>query len=148
MSFTSFSFLFYKQEPTHRKVGNKPHPIPRGFLSRVGPTCSNSRQIIPPRFFFTFSLQLSTKWSITILWLLVECRDIAKWRYCKQTKKTRLSLSWCSYNQGLTSFPLSKYCCSNTRWYHRHVLDRFEATLKKIHRTMIWWTLFSCVLEM
>ena len=26
------------QEPTHRKVGSKPHPTSRGFLSRVGPT--------------------------------------------------------------------------------------------------------------
>ena len=30
------------QKPTHRKVASKPHPTPRGFLSKVGPTCSNS----------------------------------------------------------------------------------------------------------
>ena len=33
------------QEPTHRKVGSKPHLVPRGFLSRVGPTGSKSRWI-------------------------------------------------------------------------------------------------------
>ena len=33
------------QEPTHYKVGNKPHPAPRGLLSRGGPTTSNSRRI-------------------------------------------------------------------------------------------------------
>ena len=27
------------QEPTHRKVGSKPHLASRGFLSRVGTTC-------------------------------------------------------------------------------------------------------------
>ena len=39
------SYMFYKQEPTHRKVCSKPHHAPRGFLSMVGPTSSNSRQI-------------------------------------------------------------------------------------------------------
>ena len=41
-------FFFKKvgsQEPNHCKVGTKPHHAPRGFLSMVGPTCSNSRQI-------------------------------------------------------------------------------------------------------
>ena len=33
------------QEPTHRKVSSKPHHAPRGFLSKVGPTGSNSRRI-------------------------------------------------------------------------------------------------------
>jgi len=33
------------QEPTHCKVGSKPHHASRGFLSRVGPTSSNSRRI-------------------------------------------------------------------------------------------------------
>ena len=32
---------FYKQEPTHRKVGNKPDFAPRNFSSMVRPTCSN-----------------------------------------------------------------------------------------------------------
>ena len=32
----------------HSKVGNKPHPASRGFLSRVGPTGSNSRWIDCP----------------------------------------------------------------------------------------------------
>jgi hypothetical protein len=30
---------------THRKVDNKPHPAPRGFLSKVGSTGSNSCRI-------------------------------------------------------------------------------------------------------
>ena len=33
------------QEPTHRKVGSKPHTAPRGFLSRVEPIGSYSRRI-------------------------------------------------------------------------------------------------------
>ena len=33
------------QEPTRRKVGSKPHPAPRGFLSKVGPMGSNSCRI-------------------------------------------------------------------------------------------------------
>ena len=33
------------QESTHLKVGNKLHPTPRGFLSRVGPTGLTSRRI-------------------------------------------------------------------------------------------------------
>ena len=33
------------QEPTHHKVGSKAHPASKGFLSRVGPTCSNLRRI-------------------------------------------------------------------------------------------------------
>jgi hypothetical protein len=34
------------QEPTHHKLGNKPHPAPRGSLSMVGPTNSNSRRSV------------------------------------------------------------------------------------------------------
>ena len=33
------------QEPTYRKVGSKPHPVPRRFLYTVRPTGSNSRRI-------------------------------------------------------------------------------------------------------
>ena len=33
------------QEPTQCNVGMKPHPAPRGFSSRVGPTGSNSSWI-------------------------------------------------------------------------------------------------------
>ena len=33
------------QDPTHRKVGNKPHLASRGFLNKVGPTGSKSRRI-------------------------------------------------------------------------------------------------------
>jgi hypothetical protein len=33
------------QEPTHRKVGSKPHSASRGILSKLGLTCSNSCQI-------------------------------------------------------------------------------------------------------
>ena len=41
-----FSLLDGKnQEPTHCKIGSKPHPAPRVSLSRVGPTGSNSRRI-------------------------------------------------------------------------------------------------------
>ena len=32
------------QEPTHRKVGSKPHHAPRWFSSKVGPTGSNLRR--------------------------------------------------------------------------------------------------------
>ena len=42
-----FSLLDEKnQEPTHRKVGSKPHPAPRESLNRVGPTGSNSLWIV------------------------------------------------------------------------------------------------------
>jgi hypothetical protein len=34
-----------KPRAPHRKVGSLPHHPPRGFLSKVGPTCSNSRRI-------------------------------------------------------------------------------------------------------
>ena len=34
------------QEPTHCKAGSKPHHAPRGVLSRVGPTSSNSCWIV------------------------------------------------------------------------------------------------------
>ena len=59
---TSFSALIFatmyffrdvvKQESTYHKVGSKPHPAPRGFLSMVGPTGSNSRRIARCWFFF------------------------------------------------------------------------------------------------
>jgi hypothetical protein len=52
---TMKSFLYFtgkklsrwvrSQEPTHRKISNKPHPAPRGFLSRVEPTCSKPHQV-------------------------------------------------------------------------------------------------------
>jgi len=36
----NYGFFFLldgkNQDPTHRKVGSKPHPTPRGSLSRVG----------------------------------------------------------------------------------------------------------------
>ena len=39
--------LVGSREPTHRDVGNKPHPtLGGGFLSGVGSTGSNSRQIV------------------------------------------------------------------------------------------------------
>ena len=31
-----YTLIFYKQKPTHHKVGNKPHHAPRGFLSMDG----------------------------------------------------------------------------------------------------------------
>ena len=43
---------FNKQEPTHCKVGSEPHPAPRGFLSKIGPTGSNSCHIAGRWFFF------------------------------------------------------------------------------------------------
>jgi hypothetical protein len=53
---TSFYFIFFiEKESTHRKVGDKPHLAPREFLSMVGPTGSNSRQITRRWFFFSFS---------------------------------------------------------------------------------------------
>ena len=52
-----------KQEPTHRKVGSKPHPARRGFLSMVGPTGSNSRWIAQCWFFFSFLLCYASMFS-------------------------------------------------------------------------------------
>ena len=49
-----YFIYFYKQEPTHHKVGNKPHPAPRGFLSMVGPMGSNSRRIARRWIFLSF----------------------------------------------------------------------------------------------
>ena len=37
-----FLYISYKQKPTKCKVGSKPHPTSRRFLSKVGPTGSNS----------------------------------------------------------------------------------------------------------
>ena len=57
--FILFHTFFYKQEPTHRKVGSTPHPVPRGFLSMVGPTGSNARRIARRCFFFFFFIMFS-----------------------------------------------------------------------------------------
>ena len=55
--FILFIYLyFYKQESTYRKVGSEPHHTSRGFLSKVGPTCSNSRRNAWRWFFFSFLL--------------------------------------------------------------------------------------------
>ena len=56
------------QEPTHRKVGSKPHLAPRGFLSKVGPTCSNSHRIVG-RWFHSFidGLPLAKNLSVPII---------------------------------------------------------------------------------
>ena len=60
-SFCFFIFHFYRQEPTYHKVGSKPRPAPRGFLSKVGPTCSNSHWITRCWFFSPF-FYLSQVW--------------------------------------------------------------------------------------
>ena len=61
------------QEPTHCKLGNKPHLAQRGFLSRVGPTGSNSCRI-------------AQCWLFT--YLFIYCRILmtayVKWEVCSR----------------------------------------------------------------
>jgi hypothetical protein len=67
----SFLYLTWKlarwagsQEPTHHghKVDNKPHHAPRGLLSMVGPTCSNSRRIARCWLFIYWFLTPIVEW--------------------------------------------------------------------------------------
>ena len=51
------------QESTHCKAGSKAHPARRGFLSRVGPTGSNSRQIAQHWLIIYLLLQQLSLWS-------------------------------------------------------------------------------------
>jgi hypothetical protein len=48
-NFVRFTFSvgdIAKSPPIARYIGSKPHPAPRGFLSRVGPTSSNSHWLL------------------------------------------------------------------------------------------------------
>jgi hypothetical protein len=56
LTYLNEGLVINKQEPIHHKVGSKPHPTPRGFLNKVGPTESNSRRIAQRWFYYVLFL--------------------------------------------------------------------------------------------
>ena len=46
------------QQPTHRKVGSKPHPAPKRFLSRVAPTDSNCPTLVISWLIHPYSIEI------------------------------------------------------------------------------------------